>query len=216
VKGDLQRFKDFVEARGGRPARGGERSTRIRRADRGARAGDVCGWAASGTLALARAPRLHPFGVGFAAELRRLGGGAGLPAAIEGEAVVRLSRSLGAPEWLPDPCGLALRVPDAYGPGRHQDLLLASSGLAPLARHLLLSSGGFCDRAYSSILPYRLAGETVVALTSAWISTLATNSGGGLEHAGWLNRLRGPSYGASQAGAEAYASHHQAGVRTED
>jgi hypothetical protein len=54
--------------------------------------------------------------------------------------------------------------PDAYGPGRHQDLLLASSGRAPLARHLLLPSRGFCDRPYSSILPYRLAGERVVVL----------------------------------------------------
>jgi hypothetical protein len=35
-----------------------------------------------------------------------------------------LSRALGLPEWLPDPCGLAIRAPDAYGPGRHQDLLM--------------------------------------------------------------------------------------------
>jgi hypothetical protein len=207
----------------------------------------------------------HPFGVGFAAELRRLDGGAVLPAEIDGKAIVRLSRSLGAPEWLPDPCGLALRIPDAYGPGRHQDLLLASSGQAPLARHLLLPSRGFCDRTFSSILPYRLAGETVVmlalpdrgqgpgpllaklrerdrgelefelaiaplwgaprpaarlrlgprlpaALTERLDFDPCNNSGGGLEPAGWLNRLRGPSYGASQAGrAEAYASHHQAG-----
>lgn len=200
----------------------------------------------------------HPHGVGFAAELTRLDDGAVLPAEIEGEAIVRLSRSLGAPEWFPDPCGLALRVPDAYGPGRHQDLLLASSGQAPLARHLLLPSRGFYDRPYSSILPYRLAGETVVvmalaaggedrgpllaqlrerergglefelALAPLWgeprpvarlqlgarLPTELTerldfdpcNSGGGLEPAGWLNKLRGPSYGASQAGrAEAYA-----------
>jgi hypothetical protein len=207
----------------------------------------------------------HPFGVGFAAELTRLDAGAVLPAEIDGEAIVRLSRSLGAPEWLPDPCGLALRVPDAYGPGRHQDLLLASSGRVPLARHLLLPSRGFCDRAYSSILPYRLVGETGVvlalpdrgqgpgpllaklrerdrgelefelaiaplwgaprpaarlrlgprlpaALTERLDFDPCNNSGGGLEPAGWLNRLRGPSYGASQAGrAEAYASHHQAG-----
>ncbi|HEX3174981.1 MAG TPA: hypothetical protein VHQ43_12290 [Solirubrobacterales bacterium] len=106
----------------------------------------------------------HPYGVGFAGELERLDGGAALPAEIGGEAIVRLSRSLGAPEWLPDPCGLALRVPDAYGPGSHQDLLLASSGQAPLARHLLLPSRGFYDRPYSSILPYRLAGKMVVML----------------------------------------------------
>lgn len=204
----------------------------------------------------------HPYGVGFAVHLERLDGGAVLPAEIDGEAIVRLSRSLGAPEWLPDPCGLALRVPDAYGPGRHQDLLLVSSGRAPLVRHLLLPSRGFCDRAYSSILPYRLAGEMVVMLAvadrdpgagpllaelrerdrgelefelaiaslrgaprpvarlrlgsrlpAALTERLAfdpCNSGGGLEPAGWLNRLRGPSYGASQGGrAEVYAGHRQ-------
>lgn len=160
---------------------------------------------------------------------------------------------------------MALRVPDAYGPGRHQDLLLASSGRAPLARHLLLPSRGFCDRPYSSILPYRLAGERVVvlalpdpgrgpgpllaelrerdqgelefelaiaplwgaprpavrlrlgarlpaALTERLDFDPYNNSGGGLEPAGLLNRLRGPSYGASQEGrAEAYASRGEAG-----
>jgi hypothetical protein len=199
----------------------------------------------------------HPFGVGFEAELRQVGD-AILPGELEGDAIVRLSRSLGAPEWLPDPCGLAMRVPDAYGPGRHQDLLLASSGEAPLARHLLLPSRGFCDRPYSSILPYRLAGQMVVVLArpgrrlepgpllaelrerdrgelefelaiarlrgaprsvarlrlgrrlpggeTEHLGFDPCNSGGGLEPAGLLNRLRGPSYSASQSGrASAYA-----------
>lgn len=74
-------------------------------------------------------------------------------------AVVRMSRSAGLPESLPDPCGLAFRVPDAYGRGRHQDFLLVTSGYAPVARHLLLPSGGFADRSYSSLLPYRVGGE---------------------------------------------------------
>jgi hypothetical protein len=200
----------------------------------------------------------HPFGVGFEAELQRIDGGAILPGELTGEAMVRLSRSLGVPEWLPDPCGLALRVPGAYGPGRHQDLLLVSSGQAPLARHLPLPSRGFCDRPYSSILPYRLAGETVVVLArpsrrrtpgpllaelrerdraqlefelaiarprgaprsvahlrlGRRLPAAVTerldfdpgNSGGGLEPVGLLNRLRGPSYRASQMGrATAYA-----------
>ncbi|HEV2791892.1 MAG TPA: hypothetical protein VGV69_11390 [Solirubrobacterales bacterium] len=106
----------------------------------------------------------HPFGVGFAARLTPLGeGGAG--AAMferEAEAQVRLSRSFGLPEWAPDPCGLAFRVPDAYGPGRHQDLLLVSSAAPPGGRHTLLPSRGFCDRPYSCVLPYRLRGETVM------------------------------------------------------
>lgn len=240
--------------------RGGERST-------GTRRGDVT--PSPATLAAELFRRLsrwrgcrafHPYGVGFAAELRRLDGGAILPAEIDGEAIVRLSRSLGTPEWLPDPCGLALRVSDAYGPGRHQDLVLASSGQAPLARHLLLPSRGFCDRPYSSILPYRLAGEKVVVLArpiaggpgpllaklrerdraelefelaiallrgaprsvarlrlgrrlpAAFTERLGFdphNSGGGLEPVGSLNRLRRPSYRASQAGRAAAYERHQ-------
>jgi hypothetical protein len=200
----------------------------------------------------------HPFGVGFAAEYRPLAGDLGaLVLERESEPLVRLSRSIGLPELLPDPCGLAFRFSDAYGPGAHQDVLLVSSGAAPGARHTLLPSRGFCDRPYSSVLPYRLRGETVMlgarALLPAPGPKLAdlrqrelgglefelllatvqgewraagrlalgvrlpaeqterldldpTNTGGGLELAGWLNRLRGPTYEGSQEGrAEAYA-----------
>lgn len=202
----------------------------------------------------------HPFGVGFEARLTPLGDDSG--AAVfdrEGEALVRLSRSIGLPEALPDPCGLAFRVPDAYGSGRHQDLLLVSSLAAPGGRHTLMPSRGFGDRPYSSVLPYRLRGETVMlgarALTTApgpklgdlrerevggldfellvaglrdeWqpLARLSlgsrlprerterlhldpTNCGGGLELVGWLNRLRGPAYGGSQAGREAAYEKH--------
>jgi hypothetical protein len=174
----------------------------------------------------------------------------------ESEPLVRLSRSIGLPEIFPDPCGFAFRFPDAYGPGAHQDVLLVSSGAAPGARHTLLPSRGLCDRPYSSVLPYRLRGKTVMlgarALHSAAGPKLAelrerelgglefevllagvknewrpvgrlllgerlpstqterldldpTNTGGGLELAGLLNRLRGPAYRASQEGrAQAY------------
>jgi len=194
----------------------------------------------------------HPRGAGFAAELLPLDAGDHVPR-FEGEALVRLSRSLGLPEWLPDPCGIGVRVPDAHGPGSHQDLLLASSGAGRVGRHLLLPSRGFCDRPYSSILPYRLAGETVVVLAfpvsppgpgprlaelrdrgradlefelalaglsdrprplarlrlghrlpAAVTERLDLDPGnsGGLEPVGVLNRMRGPSYRASQAGRE--------------
>lgn len=196
----------------------------------------------------------HPFGVGFEARLTPLGEPRG--AAVfdrEGEALVRLSRSFGLPEALPDPCGLAFRVPDAYGPGRHQDLLLASSAAAPGGRHTLMPSRGFADRPYSSVLPYELSGDTVLlgarALAPApgpkledlsarqqadldfeivvagfrgeWrplarlelgarlppqrtelLDLDPTNSGGGLELVGLLNRLRGPAYGGSQEGRQ--------------
>jgi hypothetical protein len=209
----------------------------------------------------------HPFGVGFAAELLPLDAGDHVPR-FEGEALVRLSRSLGLPEWLPDPCGLGIRVPDAHGPGRHQDLLLVSSGASPVARHLPLPSRGFCDRPYSSILPYRLAGQTVVVLASpvsppgpgprlaelrdrvradvefelalagpsdgprpmarlrlgrrlpaAVTERLDLDPGnsGGLEPVGVVNRMRGPSYRASQAGREStYVRRGLPGERQDD
>jgi hypothetical protein len=194
----------------------------------------------------------HPFGVGFAGRLTPLAGGGRVPAfSAESEPLVRLSRSIGLPEWLPDPCGLAFRIADAYGAGRHQDLLLVSSAAAPVGRHALLPSRGFCDRFYSCLLPYRLGGEVVmlgarpqapspgpkladlrerewgglafeILLATGegeWrpLAQLAlerrlppeqterldlepTNTGGGLELAGMLNRLRGPAYRASQEG----------------
>jgi hypothetical protein len=200
----------------------------------------------------------HPFGAGFRAEFRPAGESVGaLVLERESEPLVRLSRSVGLPELLPDPCGLAFRFPDAYGPGEHQDVLLVSSSLARGARHTLLPSRGFGDRPYSSVLPYRLRGETTMlgaralaappgpkladlrgrergglefelllaSVTGPWrpVGRLAlgmrlaaeqterldldpTNTGGGLELAGLLNDLRGPSYRGSQEGrAEAYS-----------
>lgn len=217
-------------------------------------------------LSRARGKRIfHPFGVGFAARLEPIGAttGGGVASTAEGgpplpflgepvEAKVRLSRALGLPEWLPDPCGLALRVPDAYGAGRHQDLLLVSSALALIGRHLPLPSRHFLDRPYSTLLPYRFEGEllllgargagttgqspkladlrrrevgdltfelSVASLPGEWrpVARLAlgerlppeeterldfdpTNTGGGFELAGMVNRLRGPSYRGSQEG----------------
>lgn len=105
----------------------------------------------------------HPFGVGFEARLTPVGEPSGAAAFDrEAGAVVRLSRAIGLPEALPDPCGLAFRIPDAYGPGRHQDLLLVTSAAPPGGRHTLMPSRGFADRPYSSVLPYRLRGETVM------------------------------------------------------
>ncbi|MDQ2629404.1 MAG: hypothetical protein M3Y75_00315 [Actinomycetota bacterium] len=215
------------------------------------------------TLSRLRRKRIfHPFGVGFEARLTPLGEGTGAEALdSEARALVRLSRSAGLPEALPDPCGLAFRVPDAFGPGAHQDLLLVSSAAPPVGRHTLLPSRGFADRPYSSVLPYELRGETVMLgaralaprpgpkladlgelervalefevlvaeLTGDWrpVARLAlgdrlppeqterlrldpTNTGGGLELVGLLNKLRGPAYAASQEGRE--AAYERSGV----
>lgn len=211
---------------------------------------------AFGTLSRLRGRRVfHPFGVGFRARLIPAGKPTGASALDrEGDAIVRLSRAIGLPEWLPDPCGLGLRLPDAHGPGFHQDILLVTSGSARGARHTLAPARGFADRPYSSVLPYRLGGELVMIAARAAVSgpgpdlaelrrratagidfdlLLAapggpwraiarlelgermpeeeterlgldpTNTGGGLELAGLINRLRGPSYRGSQRGRAA-------------
>lgn len=51
-------------------------------------------------------------------------------------AIVRFSRSIGAPRPLPDLLGMSLRVLDAYGPDRHQDFLLVTCGARPLLHHV--------------------------------------------------------------------------------
>ncbi len=83
---------------------------------------------------------LHPRGRVLRATLRRDGarpptGVPWLDGTGTDEVLVRLSRSLGLPEPLPDVAGLALRVPLADS--RHADLLLAASGTDVVTRHLL-------------------------------------------------------------------------------
>ncbi|HEX9992615.1 MAG TPA: hypothetical protein VGB14_06790 [Acidimicrobiales bacterium] len=69
--------------------------------------------------------------------------------------VVRLSRGLGLRHPLPDFNGVAVKVPEAHGPGRDQDLLLVSSLRAPVGRHLLVPAPAFSSTGSSTILPYR-------------------------------------------------------------
>jgi hypothetical protein len=194
--------------------------------------------------------------VGFSGRITPVGEPAlGVPALErEAEAIVRLSRSLGLPEWAPDPCGLGFRIPDAYGRGRHQDILLVSSASASFARHVPMPARGFADRPYSTLLPYELRGQLIVigarasktsgrgpklaelrehepslefdlgvaGIRGGWrpvarislrrrldpattekLDLDPTNTGGGLKLAGWINRLRGPSYRGSQEGRAA-------------
>lgn len=74
-------------------------------------------------------------------------------------AVVRFSRSVGLPDRLPDILGVAVRVLDAHGQGRHQDLLLDSSSSLPLVRRLPLPMYDLLGARYSSLTPYELAGR---------------------------------------------------------
>jgi hypothetical protein len=84
-------------------------------------------------------------------------------------------------EPLPDVLGLALRILDAHGPGRHQDLLFASSLDLPLGRELFVPTLGFRGAALSSVLPYRLGSTEPV-----WLGAHVTDATGAT-----LTRLAG-------------------------
>jgi hypothetical protein len=71
-------------------------------------------------------------------------------------ALVRCSRALGLPEAVPDFHGFAIRFPDAYGSGRHQDLLCVTSIDAPVGHHVLVPTKDPLARPYSTLLAYRL------------------------------------------------------------
>jgi len=79
----------------------------------------------------------------------------------EHDVIVRFSRGLGLLESAPDFLGLALKVPDIYGPGWDQDFLYVTSGSDPVSRHALIPSRGFLARPYSTVLPYRRHGMLV-------------------------------------------------------
>ncbi|WP_372792032.1 hypothetical protein [Paraconexibacter sp.] len=133
---------------------------------------DAAGLAVGGVLAslawLRSGKAVHPHGVTYGAELA-MDGGDGAPSgssllrtAATHPALVRFSRSLGLPRPLPDLLGVAIRVPDAYGAGHHQDVLAVSSTGAPGLRHVFLPAGDVQQRLYSSSLLYRAGSERFV------------------------------------------------------
>jgi hypothetical protein len=128
-----------------------------------------------GALSAVRRRRIfHPYGRAFDATVDL----AGLPdlapsvlaSAGRHRAVIRLSRGAGLPEPLPDILGVAVRLLDVGDePGQHQDLLLASSGAAPVLRHTLLPVREFGKAHFSSVLPQQVGGKTVVlGLRPVW------------------------------------------------
>lgn len=129
------------------------------------------GRAAAGTIfgSLARAlgtRPLHPAGVAFEAELvvdePRLREARLFARRGRRRAVVRFSRGFGLPEPAPDLVSMAVKVPDAYGPGRDHDLLMAAAGERPVLRHLFAWGGTHLDRTYSTVLPFRVGGRTML------------------------------------------------------
>jgi hypothetical protein len=120
-----------------------------------------------GALSRLRGARIfHPHGVGYGGTLhvaRAHEGYPGVPLLRQPgkhPVLFRFSRGAGLPEPLPDVLGLALRIVDVHGAGRHQDFLLVTSVDAPLLHHLLLpGTAGFLGQSYSSVLPYRVGGK---------------------------------------------------------
>jgi hypothetical protein len=118
-----------------------------------------------GALSAVRRKRIfHPDGVAYEAELHVHGDGPPTGAPLfdvpgRHKAIVRASRGAGLPEGLPDTLGLGIRICDAHGSGRHQDLLMNVSADVPVLHHLILPAwDGFFGQSYSSVLPYRVGG----------------------------------------------------------
>lgn len=76
----------------------------------------------------------------------------------ERTALVRVSRGAGLPSPLPDILGVAVKVLDVHGPGRDQDLLLASVASDGMASWLLAPATTFADTVFSTVLPYDVNG----------------------------------------------------------
>ena len=103
----------------------------------------------------------HPAGTVYEAVLRVDGGAHVPPGATllatpaEHRAVVRFSRSVGLPPRLPDLFGIAIRLPDVHGRGRHQDFLMVSSVDAPVLHHIFIPVMDAQRAPCSCSLPYR-------------------------------------------------------------
>jgi len=125
-------------------------------------------WVWSALSALRGKRIFHPDGVAYEAELHVTGDGPATGAPLfdvpgRHRAVVRASRGAGLPEGLPDTLGLGVRICDAHGPGRHQDFLVNVSVDLPVLHHLILPAwDGFFGQSYSSVLPYRIGGRTLL------------------------------------------------------
>jgi hypothetical protein len=109
---------------------------------------------------------LHPEGWAFAATLvvdePRLPSARLFATRERRRAVVRFSRGFGLPQPTPDLMSMAVKVPDAYGPGRDHDILLAAAGERPVLRHLFAWGGDHLTRSFSSIVLFRVGAQQVL------------------------------------------------------
>ena len=121
-------------------------------------AGRALSAATTGIAALRPAEKpLHPEGQTWAGRLVRFGnedpiGVPWLDEPGEDEVIVRTSRAIGLPGRLPDIAGLAIRL--RKDQTRYGDVLLASTGWNPVARHLLVPALRH-HQPLTTLLPYR-------------------------------------------------------------
>jgi hypothetical protein len=116
----------------------------------------------AGIARLQHGRAFHPRGRTFEAGIHQA---ADTPAVLPtggGVALVRLSKAVGLPAGIPDVYGLAFRLPDVFGPDRHQDVLLSTAGERPGLRHVLMPATGVDRRRYSSLLPFRHQGRLIL------------------------------------------------------
>ncbi|MEH0842862.1 phosphodiesterase [Micromonospora sp. CPCC 205711] len=135
-----------------------------------ARAAVVAAGAAAVLTRLRGARLLHPAGRSFAAEVM-IWGTPGPPTGValldepgRYPATVRLSKGVPTPGGWPDVLGLAVRL--RLPQGRPFDLLVSSSGAAPVLRNLPLPRRDFTGT-YSTIMSYRVGGRRL------WLAALA-------------------------------------------
>ncbi|TDC37994.1 phosphodiesterase [Micromonospora sp. KC213] len=134
----------------------------------------VAGTAVAGAAAVLagwrKARLLHPVGRTFTAEVT-IWGTPDRPTGVRllddpgrYRATARLSQGVPTPGAWPDVLGLAVRL--HRPPGRPFDLLVSSSGAAPVLRHLPLPRRRFAGT-YSTIMPYRVGRRRL------WLAALA-------------------------------------------
>lgn len=101
---------------------------------------------------------LHPHGRDCRATLHLTGTMNTPIGAGDHQVIARVSKSTSTSGGLPDILGIAFRVPTAAGAA---DLLFATTGTGPVARHLLRVRRSFTVP-YTTLLPYDVGGRTRV------------------------------------------------------
>lgn len=104
----------------------------------------------------------HPHGIAFEAAFEPSGDARASAFAEPHAAVVRFSRGAGLPEPAPDFLGIAVRLLDAHGEARHQDVLTTSCWPGPRGKLVLRPARSFLGATYTTLFPYDARGDRVL------------------------------------------------------